>query len=131
MAFQGFLLRVGSYTIPLSYMKIESYKSAPGQRQDLDSYRDATGLLHRNVLPHTATKVEFETPYLYNNEFRTLMQGIRSNYTNTLARMCNLTYYDDETDTYKTGRFYMPGTMEFQRYNKNIYAPCRIAFIEY
>jgi hypothetical protein len=112
-------------------MRLESYKSAPNQRQDLDSYRDADGYLHRNVLSHTATKIEFETPYLWRNEMRSLIQGIRGNYTNDLERRCEVTYYDDETDTYKTGTFYMPGTVEYNVYNKAIYAPSRFAFIEY
>lgn len=131
MAFQGYLIKVGNYTIPLTYMKLESYKSAPDQRQDLDSYRDADGVLHRNVLPHTATKIEFETPYLFMSQFQELIQGIRANYLSNLARDCTLTYYDEETNTYKTGHFYMPGTMEYTMYNKQIYAPCRFAFIEY
>lgn len=131
MAFQGYLIKVGNYTIPLTYMKLESYKSAPDQRQDLDSYRDADGVLHRNVLPHTATKIEFETPYLFMSQLQELIQNIRSNFLTSIARDCTLTYYDEETNSYKTGHFYMPGTMEYTMYNKQIYAPCRFAFIEY
>ena len=131
MAFQGYLIKVGNYTIPLTYMKLESYKSAPDQRQDLDSYRDADGVLHRNVLPHTATKIEFETPYLFMSQLQELIQNIRSNFLTSIARDCTLTYYDEETNSYKTGHFYMPGTIEYNMYNKEIYAPCRFAFIEY
>ena len=131
MAFQGYLIKVGNYTIPLTFMKLESYKSAPNQRQDLDSYSDANGYLHRNVLSHTATKLEFETPYLSMRDMRSLIQNIRANYTDDLARTVELTYYDEETDTYKTGTFYMPGTVEYNWFNKEIYAPSRFAFIEY
>ena len=131
MAFQGFLIKVGNYTIPLQFMKLESYKSAPNQRQDLDSYRDADGYLHRNALPHTATKIEFETPYMYRAQMQQLLQGIRSNYISNIERSCSVTYYDDETDSYKTGTFYLPGTIELLLYNKQIYAPSRFAFIEY
>lgn len=131
MAFQGYLIKVGNYTIPLTYMKLESYKSAPDQRQDLDSYRDADGVLHRNVLPHTATKIEFETPYLFMSQMQDLIQNIRSNFLTNIARDCTLTYYDEETNSYKTGHFYMSGTIEYNMYNKDIYAPCRFAFIEY
>lgn len=131
MAFQGYFIKVGNYTIPLTYMKLESYTSMPDQRQDLDSYRDADGYLHRNVLPHTATKIEFETPYMRRTDMQKLIQGIRSNLTNNLARSCTVTYYDDETDSYKTGTFYMPGTLEYKWYNVEIYAPTRFAFIEY
>ena len=131
MAFQGYYIKVGNYTIPLTFMKLESYKSAPNQRQDLDSYRDANGYLHRNVLSHTATKLEFETPYLTFKDMRSLIQNIRANYTDELARTVELTYYDEETDSYKTGTFYMPGTVEYNWFNKEIYAPSRFAFIEY
>ena len=131
MAFNGYLVKVGNYTIPLTFMKLESYKSMPNQRQDLDSYRDADGYLHRTVLPHTATKLEFETPYLFRPQMQSLIQGIRINFTSEIARQCEVTYYDEETDSYKTGTFYMPGTMEYQVYNKDIYAPTRFAFIEY
>lgn len=135
MAFNGYLIKLinggSSYTIPLTYMKLETYKVAPNQRQDLDSYRDADGYLHRNVLAHTATKIEFETPYLLRNQMRSLIQGIRGELTDSASRTCTVEYYDDETDTYKTGTFYMPGTVEYNLYNKDIYAPSRIAFIEY
>ena len=135
MAFNGYLIKVvngaNSYTIPLEYMKLESYKIAPNQRQDLDSYRDANGYLHRNVLSHTASKIEFETPYLYRSQMRSLIQNIRALFSDNLARTLTLEYYDEESDTYKTGTFYMPGTVEYNLYNKNIYAPSRFAFIEY
>lgn len=132
MAFNGqFYLKAGNYPIPLEYMKLDSYKTSPDQRQDLDSYRDADGYLHRNVLPHTASKVEFETPPMHVADFRALIDGIRANYIDALSRDVNLTYYDDDTDTYKTGHFYMPATMTYEVYNKDIYNSFRIAFIEY
>lgn len=131
MAFQNYLIKVGNYTIPLTYMKLESYKAAPDQRQDLDAYRDADGHMHRNPLAHTATKIEFETPYLYRKQMQELIQNIRLNFTNELERRCEVEYYDDETNDYKVGTFYLPGTMEYNLYNKDIYAPSRFAFIEY
>lgn len=131
MAFNGsYFVKVGDYEIPLNIMKIESYKSSSNV-QDLDSYRDADGYLHRNVLEHVAHKIEFETTYLTNAQFRALWNGIKNNMTNVLHRDCPLRYYDEESDSYKTGSFYMPGTMEYPHYNKAIYEPVRIAFIEY
>jgi hypothetical protein len=131
MAFNNYYIKVGSYTIPLDYMKVESYTSMPDQRQDLDSYRDADGYLHRTVLSHTATKIEFETPHLWRWQMQELIQGIKANLTSNLERKCTVTYYDDEIDDYKTGTFYLPGTMEYKVFNKQIYAPTRFAFIEY
>jgi hypothetical protein len=131
MAFNNYYIKVGSYTIPLDYMKVESYTSMPDQRQDLDSYRDADGYLHRTVLSHTATKIEFETTHLWRWQMQELIQGIKANLTSNLERKCTVTYYDDEIDDYKTGTFYLPGTMEYKVFNKQIYAPTRFAFIEY
>jgi hypothetical protein len=131
MAFNNYYIKVGSYTIPLDFMKVESYTSMPDQRQDLDSYRDADGYLHRTVLSHTATKIEFETPHLWRWQMQELIQGIKANLTSNLERKCTVTYYDDEIDDYKTGTFYLPGTMEYKVFNKQIYAPTRFAFIEY
>lgn len=130
MAFRGFFVKVGDFTIPLLFMKLESYKSMPDQRQTLDAYRDADGYLHQNGLPHTVTKIEFETPYMVNSDMQDLIQGIRRNYINATERTVTLTYYNDSIDDYKTGTFYLPGTMEYVRYNKEIYAPTRFAFIE-
>lgn len=131
MAFNGrYYIKVGDYEIPLEYMKASSYKSSSNV-QDLDSYRDADGYLHRNVLEHVAHKLEFETTYLYNAQFRSLWDNIKANMTNILHRDCPVRYYDEESDSYKTGSFYMPGTMEYTHMNKNIYEPVRIAFIEY
>ena len=106
-------------------------KKSSSNVQDLDSYRDANGYLHRNVLPHTAHKVEVETTYLTNAQFRTLWDNIKANMTNVLNRDVPLKYYDEESDSYKTGSFYMPGTMEYTHMNKEIYEPVRLAFIEY
>lgn len=130
MAFQGYYVKVGDFTIPLLYMRLESYKSMPDQRQTLDAYRDADGYMHQNGLPHTVTKIEFETPYMVNSDMQDLIQGIRRNYINVTERRVNLTYYDDSIDDYKSGVFYLPGTIEYVRYNKEIYAPTRFAFIE-
>lgn len=131
MAFNGrYYIKVGNYPIPLTYMAYKTYKVS-SNTQDLDSYRDADGFLHRNVLSHVAHKLEFETPILTNKQFRALIDNIRANMTDKTARDVTLNYYDEESDSYKTGSFYMPGTMEFTHFNKNIYEPTRIAFIEY
>ena len=66
-----------------------------------------------------------------NTDFRSLISNIRRNMTNLVARDVQLQYYDEESDSYKSGTFYMPGTMEYTLFNKNIHEPTRIAFIEY
>lgn len=131
MAFNGkYYIKVGDYPIPLEMMAYKTYTLSRNV-QDLDSYRDADGYLHRNVLPHLAYKLEFETPILTAKQFRTLIDNIRANLLDTTENDVNLRYYDMWSDSYKTGHFYLPGTLEFVPFNKNIYQPTRIAFIEY
>lgn len=139
MAFSGYLIKLGGAggtELKPKYMRYETYKAAPNQRFDLNSTRDTTGLLHRTALAHTATKIEFETPYLTNSEIGTLMSTIRSYWTSVNERKLVLQYYDSETDSYKTGNFYMPD-INFDIRNvdttKNIinYQQIRLAFIEY
>ena len=74
--YQGYLIKVGNYTIPLSLIRADSY-IVFRSITDLDSFVDADGHLHRNALDHTANKVEFETvPQMNNTEFAALMQNI-------------------------------------------------------
>ena len=61
MAYAGYLIRVGSYTIPKKYIRAEKYDVVL-HGQDLDSYRDANGKLQRTALQHTVVDVTFSTP---------------------------------------------------------------------
>lgn len=128
---RSYLIKVGSYEIPLSIMKYGSYKSSPAQRQDNDSYVDADGYLHRTPMPHVRSKVEFELINLSERDFRGFMDSITAQYINGLERKVHLTYYEEEYGQYNEGDFYMPGTMDFTMLNKAVYDNIRIAFIEY
>lgn len=131
MAFNNkYYIKVGDYPIPLEFMAYKTYKLSRNV-QDLDSYRDADGLLHRNVLSHIVYNMEFETPILTAKQFRTLISNIRANLLDATENDAMVTFYDMWSDSYKTGHFYLPGTLEFTPFNKKIYEPMRIAFIEY
>lgn len=132
MAFNGrYFVKVGSYEIPLKLMRAGTYKVSPAQRQDYDSYVDADGYLHRTVLSHTRSKIEFELIQLSMQDFRGFMDAITAQYINGLERKVHLTYYEEEYGNYVEGDFYMPGTMEYTYSHKNLYEQVRIAFIEY
>ena len=60
MAYSGWLLKIGDYTVPNSIMKAESY-SPYVNMQDLDPWTDTNGFVHRNAVKLKALKVEFET----------------------------------------------------------------------
>ena len=134
MAYQGYLIRVGSYTIPLSLIRAETY-TVFMSITDLDSYVDANGLLHRNALDHIANKVEFETvPLLDNTQFADLMNNLYANITIQKERKASVTLYIPEKDAYVTQDMYMPDikpTLYYADDSKIQYNQVRLAFIGY
>ena len=134
MAYLGYLIKVGTYTIPLSIIRAETYTVFKSVT-DLDSYADANGILHRNALEHIANKVEFETiPLLTNAQFTDLMSNLYSQMTSTLERKASVTCYIPETDSYVTQDMYMPDikpTLYYADATKIQYNQVRLAFIGY
>lgn len=134
MAYEGYLIRVGTYTIPLSIMRAETY-TVFMSITDLDSYVDANGYLHRNALDHIANKVEFETiPLLDNIQFASLMNNLYAQMSETKERKASVTCYIPETDSYVTQDMYMPDikpTLYYADDTKIQYNQVRLAFIGY
>lgn len=136
MAFTGYLiaLGVGETQFPLKYMRYETYEVTPDQRLDLDSTRDTTGVLHRTVLSHTATKIVFNMPSMNNTELQKALAYFNNAFSDAQARTITVKYYDEWTNGYKSGTFYMP---DIQFHIRNIdgntinYGETKITFIEY
>lgn len=130
MAFQGYLIKIGGKALPLSFIAIDSYKSTPNQRQDLDSYRDSNGVLQRKTLQNKPTKIEFNTPPMTSNELAVFKTYIPISNRDKIK----VEYWNDESATYQVADFYMPDP-EYQIYqargNILIYRPIRFAFIGY
>lgn len=118
----------------MKYINVSSY-SPYRSVQDLDSYRDGNGVLHRTVLNHKPNKVEFETPpMLTNTEFTDLMSNIQKNYTNSVERKASVEMYLPETDSYVTQDMYMPDitpVIHSILNNELRYNAIRLAFIGY
>lgn len=134
MAYEGYLIKIGNYKLPHKYISAESY-SVYKNTQDLDSYRDADGKLHRTALEHTPNKVEFDTRNMLTDvEFSILMSNIRNNYSNLTERKASVTLYIPESDSYVTQDMYM-ADIQPQIYladsEKIQYKPIRFAFIGY
>lgn len=107
MAYSGFLIKIGDYTIPTKYIKAESY-SAYVNMQDIDDYTDANGYEHRNAVELKAEKIEFETPAMLTNKtFTDLMKNIQANYVNATERGVYITAYIPEYDNYVTQYGYL------------------------
>jgi hypothetical protein len=132
MAHNGrWLVKVGTFEIPLSLIKYGTYKTAPAQRQDNGAYVDADGYLHRAPMPHTRSKIEFETIFLSVKDFDDFQAAIVANYINGLEKKVHLTYYEEEYGQYVEGDFYLAATQEYPMLTKNLYDNIRWAFIEY
>lgn len=135
MAYQGWLIRVGNFTVSTKeYIKANSY-TVSKKVQDIDSYRDANGVLHRQVLGNAPLKIEFETRAMLNaRQMSTLMNGLRANMSNTTERRALVTAYLPEEDRYVTQEMYMPD-IEFSLYGNYKgdlqYNSVRLAFIGY
>ena len=140
MSFNGYLIKLISTSnvkteLPISYIRYSTYK-VERNTMDLDPTRDLTAVLHRNPLSHTADKVEFETISMTNTELQTFLAIIRNHYRNALEKDVMMEYYEPESDSYKTGHFYVPdisfGIRNIDTANNIInYNQVRIAFIEY
>lgn len=133
MAFSDYLIQVGSYQIPNSAIKYDSWSSIY-ETQDYDSYRDENGDLHRNALAGRKMKVEFNTPYMYKQDFDSLMAGIRGQFISAVEQSANVTAYIDELGDYVTQKCYLVNVNPKVAQNSPngiIYQPTRICFIAY
>ena len=108
MAFDGYLLKMGADEFPLSFVFKESYKVVPNRRQDLDSGRNANGILERTVLDHTASTISFQTKAMWNDELDEMMSFIREHYSIEKEKKIVLKYFCPDINKYKTGEFYVP-----------------------
>ena len=128
--FQGWLLKKNGIIFPTSYIFKDGYKVTPNIQTDIDSYADETGLLHRNVLPHTSTKIEFNLKPMRLREMNVAKAFFIPRTVVTFE------YWNDEDTDYKPGDFYVPDIVYEYYYvdteGKDIfYKSTRIALIEY
>lgn len=134
MAYGGFLIKVGSYTVPFRYIEAKKYKCGI-KGQDLDSYRDANGELHREALQNVAIKAEWETPAdIDEAALRILMDNIRSQYSNKTEKKAHVTAWMPEIGDYVTMNCYVPDveyTIDYADEKTVKYTSFRLAFIGY
>ena len=84
MAYQGYLLKIGDWEFPLKYIRAETYV-ALRSGQDLDSYRDADGNLHRTALDNFLYKIEFETPPMMTDaDYEYIWSQLQARYINSV-----------------------------------------------
>lgn len=112
MSFQGYLIKSasGSAVFPHKYIKLETYKGTPNQREEVDAYRDDyTRDLYREVADGMKSTIEFSTvDGLTLAEKEEIQSFFNSCMTDAIERKVYLNYWDDETNQYDTGYFYLP-----------------------
>lgn len=130
--YQGYLLKFGNTIMPNKYFL--EYSSTPNQRMESDAQRDQLGDLHRTTLPHHKSSVTFSTHILPLDEKIRFQNIINNAITNSLQRRVSVTYWNDETNSYHSGSFYIPD-IEFQVIDADAtnieYNPITVELIEY
>jgi len=55
--FNGWLIKFGGVILPNSFILVDGWESVPNQRVELDAYRDANVLLHRETSENFKTSL--------------------------------------------------------------------------
>lgn len=135
MAYNGYLLKLGGdWIFPMKYMRAETY-TALRSGQDLDSYRDADGDLHRTALNNFLYKIEFETPPLMTSEeYEELWNQIRARYVDSVQKKILMECYITEIGGYAKQYAYIPDVTQtiYSAVNGVVkYNQTRFAFVGY
>lgn len=137
--FEGWLIKFGDVQLPNSFLLADGWESTPNQRIDIDAYRDAKQLLHREVSENFKTKLKLNIREMNLTERIALDNVIGMatlSYSEKNQRKVSVTYWNDESLKYETGNFYMPDITyvhhTVDEENKDIeYNPFSIILIEY
>lgn len=145
MAFSGYLIKATktNAVFPHEYINAESYEVTPNQREELKAYRDENSRdLYRVTASGKKSRIDFSlwpglhvadleavSAFFYNGEAQ------ESDPTTAHAqRKIQITFWDTENQTYKTGTFYRPNTKYpiAQITNSDVtYGEITISLIEY
>lgn len=136
--FTGYLLaRTKDRKIfPHEYMQLESWDSTPNQREEIKAYRDDnTRNLTRVTAAGKKSGFSFKLrPRLHLEDKIAIQQFFTDVEVNADERKIELTYWNDESNMYKTGYFYRPN-MNFPIIkitdNDIIYGELTLEFVEY
>lgn len=130
MAWQGYLCKIGDTKFPNKLVAESGFSSTPNQQTDQDSYVDGNGKLHRNVLTHLRTGFEITTTALTLTE----KISISAFYSTGNRKKVSMTYWNDETNSYETGDFYIPSikfTIDRIEPSGPVYQGVTLEFVEY
>jgi hypothetical protein len=104
--YKGYLLKFGNTIMPNGYFN--EFSSTPNQRMEAAAERDQLGDLHRSTLLNYKSSISFSTHILFLEEKINFQNIINSSIINVAQRKCKVTYWNDETNSYSSGYFYIP-----------------------
>lgn len=134
MDFQGYLIKFGNSTFPLSLMDLGGWSAVPDQRLDAEAERDLDMELHRETSPNYKTKITIKTLPMYLSEKIAMQAVINDGMVDEVERRVTCTYWNDSTNEYVTGEFYIPDiTYQIDNISGNniLYNAITITLIEY
>ncbi len=108
--FKGWLIKFGDVILPNSFLMADGWESTPNQRLEIDAYRDANALLHRETADDFKTKLSLNIRDMNLAErraFNNVIALATLPYTDRKQRRVGITYWNDETLEYSTGIFYI------------------------
>lgn len=134
--FQGYLFKSGNDIFPLKYILYESWETTPNQREEIKAYRDDnTRNLTRVTAAGKKSKITFSIRDNISLEDKIIIQTFfTSHEVNAEERKIQITYWNDEENTYKTGYFYRPNaTFKISHITDDtiFYKGIKIELIEY
>lgn len=136
--FQGYLLArtADGKKFPHQYIELKSWSSTPNQREEIRAYRDDnTRALTRITAAGRKSIFSFKTrPKLHLADKIAIQRFFTEVETNADERKIQLTFWNEETNSYQTGYFYRPN-MPFPIYKITdddiIYEQMTLDFVEY
>ena len=111
MAFSGWLIKFGDVVLPNSFILADGWESTPNQRVEIDAYRDANVLLHRETSKNYKTSLKLNIRRLDLKEmiaFKNVIGLATLNVNDKKQRKLAVNYWNDETLEYKYAEMYMP-----------------------
>lgn len=104
--FKGYYIKIGNCKFNDPAIKREGFKILPKLVQVTDEQRVASGKLVIKVLPHKPTKIEITFPIMTPEQYRVYKKAFRGELSNEAEMYLTVEYYDEDSDSYKTGTFY-------------------------
>ncbi len=111
--FCGWLIKFGDIILPNSFILADGWESTPNQRVEINAYRDANVLLHRETSENFKTKITLnirEMNLAERRAFDAVIGLATLSINDKKQRKLMVTYWNDEDLEYRTGTMYMTDT---------------------